>query len=99
MHNGGDKRIFSYVIFIANTFLYSYSRFVYESIVGFIFGKNVFFVNVLFYSPLNLSQCLFVGVLQFLSRRLGFFIYTFITRKIKPLTSKNQFALGGRANL
>jgi hypothetical protein len=48
MYNGGDKRIFNYVIFIANTFLYPYSRFVYESIVGFIFGENVFFVNVLF---------------------------------------------------
>nr|WP_314475789.1 hypothetical protein [uncultured Campylobacter sp.] len=35
MYNGGDKRIFSYVIFIANTFLYPYSRFVYESVIDF----------------------------------------------------------------
>ena len=48
MYNGGDKRIFSYLIFTANTFLYPYSRFVYESIVDFIFGDNVFFVNALF---------------------------------------------------
>ncbi|MFC0324055.1 hypothetical protein ACFFHT_10905 [Gallibacterium melopsittaci] len=27
--------------------LYPYSRFVYESIVGYIFGDNVFFVNIL----------------------------------------------------
>lgn len=27
------------------TFLYPYSRFVYESVMGFIVGENVFFVN------------------------------------------------------
>lgn len=29
------------------TLLYPYSRFVYESVIGFIVGKNVFFVNAL----------------------------------------------------
>jgi len=48
LSQGGDKRIFSYFIFIANTFLYPYSRFVYESVADFIFGDNVFFVNALF---------------------------------------------------
>ena len=33
--------------FIINTLLYPYSRFVFESIVNFIMGKNVFFVNAL----------------------------------------------------
>lgn len=32
---------------VANTLLYPYSRFVYESIVGFVLGSNVFFVNAL----------------------------------------------------
>ena len=45
MYSGGDKRIFSYIIFIANTFLYPYSRFVYESVADFVFGDNVFFVK------------------------------------------------------
>ncbi len=30
-----------------NTLLYPYSRFVYESVMGFIMGQNVFFVNAL----------------------------------------------------
>lgn len=30
---------------VVNTFLYPYSRFVYESVVGFIMGSNVFFLN------------------------------------------------------
>lgn len=33
--------------FIINTVLYPYSRFFYESIIDFIMGKNVFFVNAL----------------------------------------------------
>lgn len=32
---------------IINTLLYPYSRFVYESVVGYIMGNNVFFVNAL----------------------------------------------------
>lgn len=34
-------------LFIVNTFLYPYSRFVYESIVDFIMGGNVFWVNAI----------------------------------------------------
>ena len=36
------------IIFAINTLLYPYSRFVYESIVGFIMGENVFFVNAFY---------------------------------------------------
>ncbi len=39
----------SMVIFFAiSTLLYPFSRFVYESLVDFIMGKNVFFVNAFF---------------------------------------------------
>lgn len=33
---------------IVSTLLYPYSRFVYESLVGFVMGENVFFVNAFF---------------------------------------------------
>lgn len=33
---------------VVSALLYPYSRFVYESIVGFIMGENVFFVNAVF---------------------------------------------------
>lgn len=37
---------FSLVVLVTiNTLLYPYARFVYESIVGFVMGDNVFFVN------------------------------------------------------
>ena len=32
---------------VVSTFLYPYSRFVYESIIGFVMGENVFFVNTI----------------------------------------------------
>lgn len=35
------------IILAINTLLYPYSRFVYESIVNFIMGENVFFVNAI----------------------------------------------------
>lgn len=35
----------AYVLLAVNTLLYPYSRFVYESVVSFIMGDNVFFVS------------------------------------------------------
>jgi len=35
----------AYVYSAVSTLLYPYSRFVYESVVGFVLGRNVFFVN------------------------------------------------------
>jgi hypothetical protein len=35
------------LVVVINTLLYPYARFVYESVVGFITGNNVFFVNAL----------------------------------------------------
>lgn len=37
-----------YIFLIVSSLLYPYSRFVYESVVGFVVGDNVFFVNVIF---------------------------------------------------
>jgi len=37
----------TYAFFAVSTLLYPYSRFVYENIVGYVMGSNVFFVNAL----------------------------------------------------
>lgn len=39
---------FLILLAVLNALLYPYSRFVYESIVGFFMGDNVFFVNAIF---------------------------------------------------
>ena len=33
------------ILTIINVFLYPYSRFVYENVVGFIMGENIFIIN------------------------------------------------------
>lgn len=50
------------LLFLAmvNLFLYPYSRFVYESIVNFIMGENVFFINaivMLFVKLMTMLMC------------------------------------------
>lgn len=49
LSTAGNKPVqISVILFsIISTILYPYSRFVYESIVDFIMGDNVFFVNIL----------------------------------------------------
>jgi hypothetical protein len=37
--------MFAIAIMVINTLLYPYSRFVYEGVMGFIMGRNVFSVN------------------------------------------------------
>jgi hypothetical protein len=46
--NGRPIQIGMLFMIVINTLLYPYSRFIYESIVDFIVGKNVFFVNAIF---------------------------------------------------
>lgn len=47
-------------LLVVNTFLYPYSRFVYEGITSFIMGQNVFWVNaffLLFVKALTMALC------------------------------------------
>ena len=47
-YNLGRASIVVVLVFTINALIYPYSRLLYESIVDFIFGNNVFFVNPLF---------------------------------------------------
>lgn len=47
LNSPGGVAIGALVVMVINALLYPYSRFVYESIMGFIMGNNVFFVNAL----------------------------------------------------
>jgi len=81
MYNRGDKRIFSYLIFIANTFLYLYFRFVYESVADFIFGDNVFFVNALFLLAVKFITILLSYGFAFIIAPLGLlYLYFYHTK-------------------
>ncbi|MCL1962154.1 MAG: hypothetical protein FWG56_10380 [Desulfovibrionaceae bacterium] len=48
------------IVVAINTFLYPYSRFVYESVMNFIMGGNIFFVNailMLFVKIITMLMC------------------------------------------
>lgn len=47
MHSSHPTPIGMWLFIAISTFLYPYSRFVYESSIGFIMGNNVFFVNAI----------------------------------------------------
>ncbi|HCI14032.1 MAG: hypothetical protein A2063_03650 [Gallionellales bacterium GWA2_60_142] len=62
MSTQGERSMPIGLIFLTviNTLLYPYSRFVYEGMVGFIMGKNVFFVNavlMLFTKFITMTIC------------------------------------------
>lgn len=46
------------IVFLLNTLLYPYSRFVYESIVDFILGNNTFFINSMFFLVIKIFTML-----------------------------------------
>ena len=48
MQGGHSMPIGILLITVVSTLLYPYSRFVYESIVSFIMGENIFIVNAIF---------------------------------------------------
>ncbi len=55
----------SIVMAIVCALLYPYSRFVYERIIGFIMGNNVFFVNallMLFVKFITMLMCWFLAI-------------------------------------
>jgi hypothetical protein len=46
------------LMLVLNTLLYPYSRFVYESVMDFIIGRNVFFVNAILMLAVKLMTML-----------------------------------------
>lgn len=59
-HGSQSFQIGIAIFVVISTLLYPYSRFVYESIVNFIVGENVFFVNafvMLFVKLLTMALC------------------------------------------
>lgn len=51
------------LMMVANALLYPYSRFVYESVISFIMGQNVFFVNVVLMLAVKVITMMFCWML------------------------------------
>ncbi|KAF0803388.1 hypothetical protein A6D6_03727 [Alcanivorax xiamenensis] len=65
METGRPITLAVVAVCVVNTLLYPYARFVYESVVGFIFGDNVFLVNaflLLFFKLVTMMFCWFLAI-------------------------------------
>jgi hypothetical protein len=56
---------------VVNTMLYPYSRFVYESVVNFIVGENVFFVNAMLLLGVKVATMMFCWFLAIFVAPIG----------------------------
>lgn len=56
---------------VANTLLYPYSRFVYEGVMGFILGENVFLVDGLLMLATKVATMLFCWAAAVLVAPIG----------------------------
>jgi len=59
------------LMFAVNTLLYPYSRFVYESVMNFILGRNVFFVNAILMLTFKVVMMAFCWALAICVAPLG----------------------------
>jgi hypothetical protein len=59
------------VIAVINALLYPYSRFVYESIIGFIMGENIFILPLFIMLPMKLFTMLMCWGLAILISPIG----------------------------
>lgn len=74
----------SMIAFMAiNSLLYPYARFVYESIVGFIMGESVFFVNVLLILSITFITMMLCWLLAIFIAPLGLlYLYFYHSKQI-----------------
>lgn len=70
---GGQSMPTNMIFFCAvSTLLYPYSRFVYENVIGFIMGQNVFFVNAIFMMIFKFFTMAICWVLALFVAPIGF---------------------------
>ena len=78
------------VFLVISTLLYPYSRFVYESIIDFIMGQNVFFINTIVMLITKLTTMLLCWVFAIFIAPAGLVYLYFYHSKQQALHNKNQ---------
>ncbi len=73
---------FMIAFFVINTFLYPYSRFVYERIINFIIGENAFWLNAIFMLAVKFFTMILCWWFAFIIAPFGLiFLYFHHTKK------------------
>ncbi|WP_206951298.1 hypothetical protein [Trinickia acidisoli] len=81
-HMAMSVEAFLTVFVAANCFLYPYSRFVYESVVDYIVGRNLFFVNAILMLFVKLMTMLFCWYLAIVIAPIGLAYLYFRNRSL-----------------
>ena len=72
------------VLLLVNTLLYPYSRFVYESVMDFFLGNNVFLVNAVLMLAMKLMTMLFCWAFAIFVAPIGLaYLYLYHSRASK----------------
>ncbi len=75
---------------VISTLLYPYARFVYESIIDFIMGQNVFFINAIVMLFTKMITMLLCWVFAIFIAPVGLVYLYFYHSKQQALYNKNQ---------
>ncbi|MFZ7233838.1 hypothetical protein ACLSZ5_04390 [Avibacterium avium] len=86
-----SKFITSSLIFFILSLLYPYSRFVYENIVDYIFGENIFIVNALFLLGIKAFTMLMCYIFGWAIAPVGLiFLYFYHSKQEKLVQQEHQ---------
>lgn len=75
-------KVSSIIFFTINTLLYPYSRFVYERVIGFVMGENIFFVNALLMLITKIITMIMCWILATLIAPIGLLYIYFYHKKM-----------------
>ncbi|MGB5772700.1 MAG: hypothetical protein WBM32_22955 [Crocosphaera sp.] len=79
-----EKSIILWAYALANTFLYPYSRFIYESIIDFIIGDNIFIISGILLLTVKFFTMFLCWLLSLLIAPIGLiFLYFYHSRTQK----------------
>lgn len=87
IHSSSGLTAGSIIFIIINTIFYPYARFVYEQIIGFVMGENVFFVNAIMKLATKLFTMMMCWGLSIFIAPIGlaylYYHHTKIEKKVK----------------
>jgi len=83
-HDGRQPGLASIAILVMNTFLYPYSRFVYERVVAFLVGENVIIANAVLFLAVKLTTMMLCWALAVCIAPIGLVYLYFYHSRVRP---------------
>ena len=98
-HASIEKNIADIILFSILQLLYPYSRFVYESVIGYIMGENVFFINSLIMLLAKFITMAMCWIFSFVIAPIGLvYLYYYYSRQEKKEKEKGKDTIQPKAD-